>query len=62
MFERVKVRFSNLVHCTNCSILLWGCSAASGTGTLKKVNGTMKEEDYLQILQLHLKSTATVET
>lgn len=42
--------------------MLWGCSADSGTGTLKKVNGTMKEEDYLQILQLHLKSTATVET
>lgn len=39
------------------SIMLWGHFAA-GTGTLHKVDGTMKE-DYLQILQLHHNSTAS---
>ena len=33
------------------SILLWGCFAASGSAAQKKLNGIMKEEDYLQILQ-----------
>ena len=27
------------------SIMLWGCFAASGSGALNKVNGTMKKED-----------------
>uniref|UniRef100_A0A3B4X8J7 Transposase Tc1-like domain-containing protein n=1 Tax=Seriola lalandi dorsalis TaxID=1841481 RepID=A0A3B4X8J7_SERLL len=41
------------------SIVLWGCFAATGTGTLHNVNGTMKEEeDYLQILQHNLKLSA----
>ena len=31
--------------------MLWGCFASSGTGELKKVDGIMKKEDYLQILQ-----------
>lgn len=25
--------------------MLWGCSAASGTGIMQKVDGIMKEED-----------------
>ena len=40
------------------SIMLWGCFAASGSGALKKVNGIMKKEDFLQILQENLKSSA----
>lgn len=34
--------------------------AASGTGTLHNVDGIMKteEKDYMQILQLHLRSVA----
>ena len=40
------------------SIMLWACFAASGTGALQKVNGIMKKEDYLQILQENLKSSA----
>lgn len=38
------------------SPVLGGCFAASRAGTLHKVNGIMKEEDFLQILQHHLKS------
>ncbi|XP_041461627.1 uncharacterized protein LOC121412930 [Lytechinus variegatus] len=40
------------------SIMLWGCFAASGTGSLLKIDGTMKREDYLKILQLSLKRSA----
>ena len=40
------------------SVVLWGCFAASGSAALKKVNGMMKEENYLQILQENLKSSA----
>lgn len=36
------------------SIILWACFAARGNGTLLKVNGIMKEQDYLQILQPQL--------
>ena len=39
------------------SIVLWGCFPASGSTTLKKGNGIMKKEDYLQILQENLKSS-----
>lgn len=38
------------------SIMRWGYFASSGTGTLQNVNGIMKNEDYLQIVQLYLKS------
>ena len=38
--------------------MLWACSAANGTGALQRVNGIMKKEDYLQILQDNLKSSA----
>ena len=33
------------------SIMLWSCFAANRSADLKKVNGIMKKEDYLQILQ-----------
>lgn len=36
-------------------IMLGGCFAASCSGTL---HGMMKKEDYLQIIQIHLESTA----
>lgn len=38
-------------------LVLWGYFAANGTGAFQRVNGTMKE-DYLQILQGKLKSSA----
>lgn len=38
------------------SIMLWGCFAVGGTGTLHKLDGIIK--DYFQTLQLHLRSTA----
>ena len=31
--------------------MLWGCFAANGSGAPKRVNGIMKKEDYLPILQ-----------
>ena len=40
------------------SIMLWGCFAASGPGTLCKVDGIMKKEDYLEILQGNIKQSA----
>ena len=38
------------------SVMPWGCFAASGSASLKKVNGVMKKDD-LQILQENLKSS-----
>ena len=38
--------------------MVWGCFAARGTGSLQKIDGTMKKEDYLRILQENLKSSA----
>uniref|UniRef100_A0A8B9HPV5 Uncharacterized protein n=2 Tax=Astyanax mexicanus TaxID=7994 RepID=A0A8B9HPV5_ASTMX len=32
--------------------MLWGCFAASGTGNLVRVHGTMKKEDYVDILNI----------
>uniref|UniRef100_A0A3Q0QZG2 Uncharacterized protein n=1 Tax=Amphilophus citrinellus TaxID=61819 RepID=A0A3Q0QZG2_AMPCI len=40
------------------SIMLSGCFTASGTATLHKVYGII-QEGFLNIFQLHLKSTAT---
>ena len=37
---------------------LCGCFTASGFAALKKVNGIVKKEDYLQIHQENLKSSA----
>ena len=31
--------------------MLWSCFAASGPAALKKVNGIMEKEDYLQMFQ-----------
>lgn len=63
MVEELKVRLSNLrtlyqLSSTVVAIMLWGCVAASGAGTLYKVDGIRKKEDCLQILQIHLKSSA----
>ncbi len=40
------------------SIMLWGCFAWNGTGTLQKVDGIMRKEDCLKILKQHLKTSA----
>ena len=37
------------------SIMLWGCFSAAGTGSLSKVDGIMKKEDYAEILHKNLK-------
>ncbi|KAG2465172.1 TCB1 transposase, partial [Polypterus senegalus] len=34
-----------------CSVMFWGCFAASGTGCLESVQGTMKSQDYQGILE-----------
>jgi hypothetical protein len=38
------------------SIMLWGCLAAGGTGALHKIDGFMREENYVDILKQHLKT------
>ena len=40
------------------SIMLWGCFCASGPGNLVKVEGIMKKEQYIQILQGNVKQSA----
>uniref|UniRef100_A0AAZ3PGF5 Tc1-like transposase DDE domain-containing protein n=1 Tax=Oncorhynchus tshawytscha TaxID=74940 RepID=A0AAZ3PGF5_ONCTS len=39
------------------SIMLWGCFAAGGTGALHKIDGIMREENYVDILKQHLKTS-----
>ena len=39
------------------SIMLCGCFAAGRTGTLHKIEGSMKLEDYVDILKQHLKTS-----
>jgi hypothetical protein len=39
------------------SIKVWGCFAAGGTGTLHKIDDIMKEENYVDILKQHLKTS-----
>ena len=39
-----------------CSIMLWGCFAAGGTGALHKIDGVMRKENYVDILKQHLKA------
>jgi hypothetical protein len=31
--------------------MLWGCFAAGGTGALDKIDGIMREENYVDILK-----------
>jgi len=40
------------------NIMLWGCFAASGPGNLVKVEGIMKKEQYIEILQENVKQSA----
>ena len=39
------------------SIMLWGRFAAGGTGALHKTGGIMREENYVDILKQHLKTS-----
>ena len=39
------------------SIMLWGCFAARGTSALPKINGIMSEENDVDILKQHLKTS-----
>jgi hypothetical protein len=39
------------------SIMLWGCFAAGGTDALHKIDGIMWEENYVDILKQHLKTS-----
>ena len=40
------------------NIMLWGCFSSSGTGNLVKVQGIMKKEDYIRILDKNVKESA----
>jgi hypothetical protein len=42
---------------TGGSIMLWGCFAAGRTGALHKIDGIMGEENYVNILKQHLKTS-----
>ena len=35
----------------------WGCFAAGGTGALHNIDGFMREENYVDILKQHLKTS-----
>ena len=37
--------------------MLWGCFAAGGTGTLHKIGGILRKENYVDILKQHLKTS-----
>jgi hypothetical protein len=39
------------------SIIVWGCFVAVGTGALHKIDGIMREENYVNILKRHLKTS-----
>ena len=39
------------------SIMLWGCFAAGGTDALHKIDGIKREENYVDILKQHLKTS-----
>ena len=40
------------------SIMLWGCFAASGTGSLAQMHGIGKKENYLEILRDNMQKSA----
>ena len=35
---------------------MWGCFAAGGTGALHKIDNIMREENYVDIFEQHLKT------
>ena len=37
--------------------MLCGCFAAGGTGALHKIDGIMRQENYMDILKQHLKTS-----
>ncbi|CDQ72915.1 unnamed protein product [Oncorhynchus mykiss] len=37
------------------SIMLWGCFAAGGTGAIHKIDGITRKDNYVDILEQHLK-------
>ena len=39
------------------SIMLWGCFAAGETGALHKIDGIMRQENCVDILKQHLKTS-----
>ena len=39
------------------SIMLWGCFAAGGTDALHKLDGIMRDENSVDILKQHLKTS-----
>ena len=39
------------------SIMLWGCFVAGGTPTRHKIDGIMREENYVDILKQRLKTS-----
>ena len=39
------------------SIMLWGCFAAGGTGALYKIDGITRQENYVDMLKHHLKTS-----
>ena len=39
------------------NIMLWWCFAAGGTGALHKIDGIMREENYVDLLKQHLKTS-----
>ena len=39
------------------SIMFWGCFSAGGTGALHKIDGIMRNENYVDILKQHLKTS-----
>ena len=41
------------------SIMMWGCFAAGWTGALHKIDGIMREENCVDILKQHLKTSVS---
>ena len=39
------------------SIMLWGCFAAGGNGAFHKIDGIMRQENDVDILKQHLKTS-----
>ena len=40
------------------NIMLWGCFSASGSANLVKVNGIIKKEDFIKILEQSIRESA----